>query len=116
MKAAAQFGFAIVLALVLFCTPIGACMSAMPAANGHSHPCCPTEKAPLPDDCARPGCVYMDTHVVAYVASPAAVDGLWAELPATILDTRPVAAPVFATAAPPTLPQRRSVLFHQFLN
>ena len=115
MKAAAKFVFAAVLAVLLFCTPIGACMSSIRATDAPSHPCCPSKKAPLPEDCARPGCVYMDTHVFSDVAAPAVMDGPLAKLPVVAMELQPkaVLAPV-ATMTPPALRQR-VVLFHQFL-
>ena len=115
MQATVKFVFVTMLALLLFCTPIGACMNTMKTAEAPSHPCCPAKPASLPDDCARPGCVYMDTHIATDVQAPADAGLLVAELPAVPMEPAlvTVVAPV-ATVTPPGVRQR-VVLFQQFL-
>jgi hypothetical protein len=115
MRGAAKFVFAVVLAVMLFCTPIGACTSSMNMAGAPAHPCCPAKPAPLPDDCARPGCIYMDTHVVSSVTAPTENGGPVAELPAVSMEVRPTAVLAPVMTLTPLALRQRVVLFHQFL-
>ena len=115
MRAAVKFVFAAVLAVLLFCTPIGACADSMKTEGAPSHPCCPKKPASLPDDCARPGCIYMDTHVVSDVAAPVADGGPVAELVPVAMDVRPAGVLVPVATLTPLALRQRVVLFHQFL-
>ncbi|MBL8240868.1 MAG: hypothetical protein JNM66_25835 [Bryobacterales bacterium] len=113
-----QFGISGLLALMLLLTPIGYCADSSRGSAEPAHPCCPAKPAPLPDDCARPGCIYMDTS-----ASPAAV--------AAGNEAAPIATPVSTAnaveqaatpfgpidrALEPPPPFQRFVVFHQFRN
>ena len=117
MNVITKFGFATLVAFVLVATPIGYCAEAAISQGAPAHPCCPATPAPLPDDCARPGCIYMDTSV-APLAVGATNDGLpdfesepgaiWKEkLPAVTAGRA-----VFLSQLPP---YQRFVVFHQFL-
>jgi len=49
MNTVAKFGFAVLVAVVLLLSPVGACMApAGTATSEASHPCCPPKPAPLP--------------------------------------------------------------------
>lgn len=109
MRAVVKFVFAAVLAVLLLCAPVGACADSLQTAGAPSHPCCPKKPAPLPEDCARPGCVYMDTHVVSDVSAPVA------ELTPAVLAERPGRAWVPVVTLAPLAPRQRVVLFHQLL-
>lgn len=115
MRAAIKFVFAAVLAVLLFCTPIGACADSLKTAGEPSHPCCPKKPASLPEDCARPGCVYMDTHVVSEVSAPVADGGPVAELVPIVMAERPAGVWVPVVTLTPLALRQRVVLFHQFL-
>ncbi len=106
MRAAVKFVFAAILAVLLLCAPVGACWDTARA----EHPCCPKKPAPLAEDCARPGCVYLDTHVVVAVAAPVA------ELaPAVVVVERPAGAWVPVAALAPLALRQRVVLYRQLL-
>jgi hypothetical protein len=55
--------FRLVLMVVgfLLFTPIGRCAP----PNAPSHPCCPKGPSPVPQDCGRPGCVYVEAAQIA---------------------------------------------------
>lgn len=114
MNRVVQFVFALLVAATLLLTPVGAC-AAQPDAP--THPCCPPKPVPLPDDCARPGCIYMDTHVTP-AASPTADDAspvsTSPSLPTGIV-TLPVYTPARAVMATPPPLRERFVVFHQIL-
>lgn len=117
MNTVAKFGFAVLVAVVLLLTPVGACMAPGGAATSEaSHPCCPPKPAPLPDDCARPGCIYMDTKVVPAAASATDAGPLSAS-PAPLTRVEPVPVSPLARAAEQAPPARsqRYVVFHQLL-
>lgn len=106
MRTAVKFVFAAILAVLLLCAPVGACWDSARA----EHPCCPKKPAPLTEDCARPGCVYLDTHVVVNVAAPVA------ELaPAVVVVERPAGAWVPVAALAPLALRQRVVLYRQLL-
>lgn len=115
MRTAVKIAFAAVLAVLLFCTPLGACADSLKTAGEPSHPCCPKKPVPLPEDCARPGCVYMDTHVVVDVAAPAADGVPVAELAPIAVAERPAGVWVPVATLTPLALRQRVVLFHQFL-
>ena len=115
MRTAVKIVFAAVLAVLLFCMPLGACADSLMTAGEASHPCCPKKSVPLPEDCARPGCVYMDTHVVLDVAAPVDDGVLVAELAPIALAERPAGVWVPVAKLTPLALRQRVVLFHQFL-
>lgn len=111
MKATVKFVFASILIVLLMSAPVGACM----VTSAPSHPCCPPKPAPIPEDCARPGCIYMDTHQVLEVAA-SATDGVAVSLlPAATMELRPVTVLADMPTLTPSKQKARVVLFHQFL-
>ncbi|MFN0104672.1 MAG: hypothetical protein ACKV2U_21610 [Bryobacteraceae bacterium] len=116
MKSVAKIVFATLVVAVLFLSPIDACADSMKGSGNPSHPCCPANPTSLPDDCARPGCIYLDTHVV-----PAAIAvndaGPVCESPATAIwmANHPVAITARAIPLAPLPLYQRFVVFHQFL-
>lgn len=111
MRTAIKIAFATVLAAILLASPIGACASTKTPA----HPCCPAKPAPLPDDCARPGCIYMDTHIAPTAIATAndagpVYDAPIAAAPANLRIAETRAIPMTARAS-----RRRFVAIHQFL-
>lgn len=105
MRAAVKFVFAAVLAVLLLCAPVGACWDSARA----EHPCCPKKPAPLTEDCARPGCVYLDTHAVVDVAAPVAV------VAPVVAVERPAAVWVSVAPLTPLALRQRSTLYRQLL-
>ena len=105
MRAAVKFAFAAVLVVLLLCAPVGACWDSARS----EHPCCPKKPAPLTEDCARPGCVYLDTHAVVAVAAPVAVVAGVVEIEGPV--------GVWVTVAPftPVAVRQRSTLYRQLL-
>lgn len=117
MDVITKFGFATLVAFVLVATPIGYCAEAAISQGVPAHPCCPAKPAPLPNDCARPGCIYMDTSV-APLSVGAANDGvLDCELePGAIWKEKlPAVTAGRAVSLSRLPPFQRFVVFHQFL-
>lgn len=63
MTALLQLGFALLLSSIMFFSPIG-CAQSMPAAKAPAHPCCPSTPSPVPPDCGRPGCAYIEAKPI----------------------------------------------------
>ena len=118
MNAVAKFAFVTLVAATLFFTPLGACANTVKAGEAPAHPCCPPKPASIPEDCARPGCIYMDTHVV-----PSAIAPFEDATPIGALPTSAVLAKIehsvafdaFAFEEPPLILHHRFIAFHQFL-
>ena len=115
MNAPIKIRFATLVAAVLLISPIGACSETLKGSSPPAHPCCPGKSAPVQTDCAKPGCIFMDTRVVPVGltseaglshAEPVCEGSLVAPLP-----TR--AASVVPVVTPP--PLHRFVILHQFL-
>src|SRR5262249_40636690 len=62
-----KVGLAFLTAVLLLISPAGKCMQA--ATSTQTHPCCPKNHAPLPEDCTKPGCVYMKPLPIALALS-----------------------------------------------
>jgi hypothetical protein len=60
MNATTNFACALVVAVLLLFSPMGACAGAAEPPNPAAHPCCPSESAPAPDECADSACVCLD--------------------------------------------------------
>ena len=117
MKAAIKFVFVTLVAAILLLSPLGACAGTIRGTVVPGHECCPPKPASLPDDCARPLCVYMDTQVVptavTLVDQAAPFDGLPAS--AVLLENRPATATTFTSDKAPLVLYHRFVVFHQIL-
>lgn len=116
MNRATQFGLSTLVALMLLFTPIGFCADSVNSHSAPAHPCCPAKPAPLPDDCARPGCVYMDTSVapIAVAAAQDAAPFCEAAPEAGSVEICPAATTSAVDALEPLPPLQRFVVFHQF--
>lgn len=66
VKSATKLSIAVLVALVMFVNPIGACGGITKAASAPSHPCCPKDKAP--DHCAKASCVCANAEPAVMVA------------------------------------------------
>ena len=67
MNATTKVGLALLVVAVLFLNPIGACAESMAVASPPSHPCCPKDQAPAPEECAKPGCVCINAKPAVFV-------------------------------------------------
>ena len=117
MNAIAKFGIATLVAIVLLLTPICFCADVLMPPGTPAHPCCPAKPASLPDDCARPGCIYMDTSVTP-LAVAATNDGgpvCESEPGAIWMEKLPAVTAGGADSLSPLPPYERFVVFHQFL-
>ena len=114
VKAASKIVFALLLAVVLFVNPIGACGGTIDAKSAPSHPCCPKDKTP--DHCAKPGCVCTSAEPAATVASES-VDAI--PLPALVANDTLIREIVVLTVSPVECvsftDHPRFLTFHQIL-
>ena len=117
MFASAKIVFATLLLAILVFSPIDACADSIKAPGTPAHPCCPAKPPSLPDDCARPGCIYMDTSVVPVaVTAMSDVGPVSAIAPSAIwMEIQPAATPERDLSLATLPPYRRFVVFHQFL-
>lgn len=117
MNVTAKLGLASLVAIVLFFNPIGFCADVLKDHSSAAHPCCPAKPASLPDDCARPGCIYVDTSLVPVAAGAATDAGPVCEFAPILvsMETQPAATPALAHPLAPLPPFQRFVVFHQFL-
>lgn len=67
MNTTTKIGFALLVVTFLLLNPIGACAGNVTVASPPAHPCCPKDQAPVPDECARPGCVCINAKPAAFV-------------------------------------------------
>lgn len=116
MIAKAKFGVGALIAILLLFSPAWHCADSMGAEQTPAHPCCPAKPAPMPDDCARPGCIYLDTHITPVAAAPhdAGPVGETDSLPVTIEAPETVAT-ALGKPLEPRPPFERFVRFHQLL-
>jgi hypothetical protein len=117
MSASAKNVFATLLLAILIASPAEACADSMKLAGTPAHPCCPAKPAPLMGDCARPGCIYMDTSIVP-VAVTAMNDAAGVcELVLSVAGTENQPTPGMFRVRPLALltPYQRFLVFHQFL-
>ncbi len=70
MKRAAKLVLAALVTAVLFFSPVGACAETKTVTTKPCHPSSPGKRAPIPSDCARPGCIYLDTRVIPVAPAP----------------------------------------------
>lgn len=116
MSSATRIGFATLVAALFLFSPIGTCAESMKASGAPAHPCCPAEPAPLQEDCAKPGCIFMDNHIVPLAIAPVHASVPLCEPPASASLTENRAAVVIASANPAAyVLHYRFVVFHQFL-
>ena len=115
MKADLKVVLVALLVAALFQIPLGACASNISLSQAPSHPCCPSKPVSLPNDCARPGCIYMDTQAVP-VAPEVSTNytPFFESCPAAILDQYPTVA-FFPTGNAALVTYERCIVFHQFL-
>jgi len=117
LNALAKLGIAVVVIAILLLNPIGACAQSMQADRSPSHPCCPANKAPKTDHCAKPGCVCVTTTAAETVEVANDTAGPLLTLPAVAsADALPTG--VTGTAAPERplySPPERYIGFHQLL-
>lgn len=117
MTASTKFGLATLVAIVLCLTPIGYCANSALSQASAAHPCCPAKPVPLPDDCARPGCIYKDTSVVPVADKSIDDSGPLCGIAISRIDEVALSATATTLATPlaPLQPYQRFVVFHQFL-
>jgi hypothetical protein len=68
MNAKSKVGLAFLMAALLLINPAGRCVQAE-TSGAPTHTCCPKKHAPLPEDCGKPGCVYMKPLPIAVATS-----------------------------------------------
>ena len=114
VKSTTKLAIALLLAVVLFANPIGACGGITKAASAPSHPCCPKTKAP--DHCAKASCVCANAEPAAMVAPEG---GGFAMLPALVTNATVIREAVAFAPAPVERTSSddhpRFLTFHQIL-
>ena len=114
MNTAIKVALAALLTALLLAHPIGACAAAPKMPGAPVDPCCPGKRTPAPaqDDCAKPGCVCMDTRTVPRVAPATSQTS---PLDAALVNSQGSSTGLIATVAPPALRLVQFVSRHLFL-
>lgn len=117
MKAAIKFVLVTLVAAVLSVGSLSACANSLKAQSTSDHACCPGKHAPLPEDCARPGCIYMDTHQVPPATTQLDDAGMALEAPVigSSIAVQPAVIIGASRLIAPMVLSHRYVAFHQFL-
>ena len=118
MKAAIKFVLVTLVAAVLSVGSLSACANSLKAQSTSDHACCPGKHAPLPEDCARPGCIYMDTHQVPPATTQLDDAGMALEAPVigpSAVAVQPAVTFGASRLIAPMVLSHRYVAFHQFL-
>ena len=116
MRCAAKIGFAtLVVAMLSFHPPEACARLGDRAAQQPAHPCCPTKPAPVDHDCAKPCCLFMDTHIVPNAIAPSGDVFALSIPPAHSLLSKYHTAAVMAPMTKMRIPRHLYVTHHQFL-
>ena len=117
MNAAIKFVLVTLVAAVLSVGSLSACANSLKAQSTPDHACCPGKHAPLPEDCARPGCIYMDTHQVPPATTQLYDAGIALEAPEIGPSVAVQPAVTFGASRfiAPMVLSHRYVAFHQIL-
>lgn len=117
MATANKTALATVIAAIFLVSPIGACPEWLSPPSQPADHCGSTQPAPAEVDCAMPGCIFIDTHVVPGVIAALDEAGFVTGSPvsATPVDNQPAGATTGAFPVVSLTRSHRLALFHQFL-
>jgi len=116
MKAKIKIGLALLAAAFLLVSPSGRCIQ-VSDAKAPAHPCHSRIPAPIPEDCGKPGCVYVKATIVEISGESGDVQRpsiAYVSIPARVMDTLVIGV---VPAQPSVVPPFRDLLslFHQLV-
>src|SRR6188474_2642054 len=112
MKATIKSGFAVLVAALVFLSPVGVCAAMFKTAAAPAHHCCPK---PAHSTCEKPSCVCVSTE-----APTLAIQSIGSDTEAIVMPVSADLPPVAlrrcnATSLEPSSSNHRLVALHQFL-